>query len=180
MNLKPINPYYRKTETYGYYSLRDETYPYQWIRPVTDRTESDVVYAQTILNKSWEELTTEEQKAYIGGLKGCMNRSDFERIENDMQILLDVLEIAADTYVGAVPNIPTQSYFNHMEQNITAIRAAYNVHTDTPPVPEQPYNTWEKYNAIEQILADVYEMVTAQIKYFAGELYCGDTVGLLL
>lgn len=182
MNLKPINPYYRQVVSplARTYSLRNTAYPYTWIEPVTDRTQADVDYAKMLLSKSWEEFTTEEKEAYLSGLKGCMNRADFERIENNIQILLDVLEIESSSYVGAVPEFPTTTYFAQMRSNVAAIRAGYSIHTDTPEVPELPFNTWQKYNDIEKILADVYETVTAQLKYFTGEIYAGDIVGLIL
>lgn len=182
MNLIPINPYYRQTVSplARTYSLRNSAYPYIWIEPVIDRTQADVDYAKSLFSKPWEEFTTEEKEAYLSGLKGCINRVDLERIENNIQILLDVLEIDSSTYVGAIPEFPTTTYFEQMRDNAAAIRAGYAIHTDTPEVPELPFNTWQKFNAIEKILADVYEMVSAQLKYFAGEIYAGDTVGLIL
>lgn len=180
MNLVPINPYYQHGIMPLALDVNFRTYPYQWIEPVTDRMESDVIYARTLLDKRWEEFTTEEKEAYMSGLKGCMNRSDFERIENNIQILVDVLEIKSETYVDNVPEFPTASYFTKMKTNVEAIRAGYAVHADTPKVPELPFNSWQKYNDIERILKDVYEVVSAQFKHFTGEICAGDKVGLLL
>ena len=101
--------------------------------------------------------------------------------KNNIQILLDVLEIDSSSYVEAVPEFPTSAYFEQMRNNVTAIRNGYAVHVDTPEVPELPFNTWQKFNDIEKILADVYEVVASQLRYYAGsEIYAGDTVGLLL
>lgn len=121
------------------------------------------------------------RKREITGHKGALNRQDLERIENNIQILMDVLEINGTSYAGKVPEFPAESYFARMKENVTAIREGYCVHETTPKVPELPYNTWEKYNAIEQILADVYEVVNAQFNYYAGEeIYTGEETGLLL
>ncbi len=187
MDLRPINPYYRMAQPVTW-SLRtlavaDEnySYPYTWIEPVTDRTQKDVLYAQQLKSLSWEDMTTEQQEEYLSGLKGCMNYTDFLRIENNIQILLDVLEIDSASYVENVPEFLQESYFADMRNNVAAIREGYCVHDDTPQVPELPYNTWEKYNAIEQILADVYEVISAQFHYYAGEeIYAGEETGLLL
>lgn len=187
MDLRPINPYYhkgtqrRKARAKYTSNAPAYSYPYEWITPVTDRTQADVEYAQRLRETGWTNLTPGEQEEYLAGLKGCLNTSDLLRIENDIQILLDVLELDGTSYVNNVPALPTVSYFGNLSLNVTAIREAYCVHADTPPVPELPYNTWQAYNAIEQILNDVYEVVSAQFSYYAGnEIYAGDTIGLLL
>lgn len=185
MDLRPINPYYRKQPqkrirtrlkaASGY------SYPYTWMPPVTDRTQADVNYAKELIAIGWNNMTAEQRTEYLVGLKGCINTSDLSRIENNIQILIDVLELDNTSHVGVVPEFPTANYFFDMKLNVAAIRAAYCVHSDTPAVPELPYNTWQKYNDIEKILADVYEVISAQMNYYAGtEIYAGDTVGLLL
>lgn len=187
MDLRPINPYYRIQPATGGMSrvaraqrVVPYSYPYTWIEPVTDRTQVDVSRAREIILLEWQNMTADQKEEYLAGLKGCMNRADFERIENDIQILIDVLELENESHVGAVPEFPTDAYFRDMETNVAAIREAYTVHADTPPVPARPYNTWQKYNDIEQILADVYEVLSAQFHYYAGEIYAGDVTGLLL
>lgn len=184
MDLKPINPFYQRgtSSNIRTFALRNTySYPFTWIEPVLDRSQTDVDCARMLLSMSWEELTTEQKEAFQKGLKGCLNRTDLERIENNIQILLDVFEINSSTYVGAVPEFPTTTYFKQMQRNVEAIRTAYFVHDDTPNTPELPFNTWQKFNDIEKILSDVYEVVSSQLKYYAGsEIYAGDTVGLLL
>lgn len=115
------------------------------------------------------------------GLIGAMHQVDFGRIENDIQILLDVLELDSNSYVEDIPEFLTEEYFTTLKKNLGLIRAAYCVHKSTPGVPELPYDTWKQYNAIEQILADVYETINAQFSYYAGgEIYSGEDTGLLL
>ncbi|MED9903584.1 MAG: hypothetical protein UFG06_05310 [Lachnospiraceae bacterium] len=185
MDLRPINPYYRQGAQKGsrrlLRALETYTYPYTWTEPVTDRTQADVDRAKALIATDWQGMTAEQQAEYIAGLKGCLNRADLERIENNIQILLDVLEINAESHVGAVPEFPTSDYFTDMQNNVSAIREAYCIHEDTPQVPGLPYNTWRAFNAIEQILADVYEVVSAQFHHYAGgEIYAGEATGLLL
>ena len=178
MNLKPINPYYRAFSRAR--TISDDSYPYTWIEPVTDRTQADVDYARELLSKSWQEFTAEQKIEYLSGLKGSLNRTDLERIENNIQILLDVLEIDSESYVGAIPEFPTVTYFARMRKNVEAIRAGYIVHADTPKTPDLPFNTWSKINDIEKILADVYECVSSQFYYNIGEIYANDTIGYVL
>lgn len=189
MDLRPINPFYRRADTVSTAKTRARkaqaakatyTYPYTWIAPVTDREADDVAHAKEICSIAWRDMTDAQREEYRAGLKGCINRPDFERIENNVQILLDVLEIGSESFVGAVPEYLTEDYFNRLKTNLNAIREAFFVHADTPGVPELPYNTWQKYNDIEKILADVYEVVSSQFHYFTGEIYAGDETGLLL
>ena len=179
MNLKPINPYYKASVRAR--TISDDLYPYYWIEPVIDRTQEDVDHARELLKKTWEEMTVEQKEEYLTGLKGCLNRPDLERIENNIQILLDVLEIDSASFVEAVPEFPTASYFVQMRKNVAAIREKNLIYTDTPVTPELPYNTWQKFNDIEKILVDVYENINAQIYYYSSDgLYIGDTTGLIL
>ncbi|MCH5271568.1 MAG: hypothetical protein J1E83_12600 [Lachnospiraceae bacterium] len=188
MDLRPINPYYKKaTEGSSPKSQRVAlksaayTYPYVWILPVTDRAQADIERAIFLCAHSWQELTAEQQEEYLAGLKGCINHSDLMRIENDIQILLDVLEISSASHVESVPEFPKENYFEDLRANVTLIRQGYHVHTDTPQVPVLPYNIWQKYNDLERILADVYEVINAQFHYYAGEeIFAGDDTGLLL
>lgn len=189
MDLRPINPYYHRTviRTFMLYAVsaaasesEEYTYPYEWIEPVTDRTAEDVEYAKKLLATDWQHMTKGQQKEYLSGLKGCLNRADLERIETDIQILIDVLELKQGSSIGNIPEFPTTKYFQKLQENAASIRGGYYIHNDTPAVPELPYNTWDKYNDIEKILADVYEVVSAQFNYYAGEIYAGDETGLLL
>lgn len=178
MNLNIINPYYESSEKNR--SASANTYPYAWIEAVTDRTQKDVDRVEELLNKSWQNFTNEEKREYMEGLKGALNRIDLERIENNIQILLDVLEIESESCVGAVPEFPTVSYFTKMQKNVEAIRQGYMVHADTPKTPELPFNTWKKINDIEKILYDVYKCITSQFQYYVNEVYVGDIVGYVL
>ncbi len=89
------------------------------------------------------------------GLLGAMQRTDFDRIEHDIQILLDVLELDSTSYVNDIPEFLTEEYFTTLKRNLELVRSSYCVHKSTPSVPELPYNTWQQYNTVEQILTDV-------------------------
>lgn len=155
------------------------SYPYEWIEPVTDRTQQDVDHAKDLIS-GWGSLTDDQKAEYLAGLKGCLNTADLERIENNIQILIDVLELDKESHVGVIPEIPTASYMADLKANVRAIREGYFVHADTPEVPDAPYNTFQKFNDMEKILKDVHEVVSSQFSYYAGEIYAGDETGLLL
>ncbi|MCM1190778.1 MAG: hypothetical protein NC541_16000 [bacterium] len=188
MDLRPVNPYYRQFKPAATSRRRaapagsgNYYYPYVWIEPVTDRSAADVERARSLCNTGWETMTAEQREEFRGDLKGCLNRGDLERIENNMQILLDVLETGRDSNLGSIPEIPDTAYFEGMQENVAAVREGGLIHADTPIVPELPYNSWQKYNDLERILADAYEVVSSQFHHYAGgEIYSGDETGFLL
>lgn len=152
-----------------------------WTEPILDRAQSDVDIAKELWIKGWVNMTAEEQVEYLAGLKGAINRSDFLRIENNIKLLSDVLELNLTTYVDTVPEFPNESYYNNLISNVAAIRAAYAIHSDTPVTPLAPLNEYGKWNEIEKILADVKECLDANFHYYCGsEIYSGDSTGLLL
>lgn len=154
---------------------------YNWIEPVTDRTAEDVAYANRMRALSWQEMTAAQQEEYQKGLKGTQNRRDFERLENDIQALYGLLGLDGAAYDGTVPAFLTEDYFTALKERITTVRERFGAYADIPQVPPLPYDTWEKYNALEKILKDVYETVNAQFHYYAGtEIYTGEITGLLL
>ena len=152
-----------------------------WMNPTLDRAQSDVDRANELREKGWDNMTADEWADYLAGLKGALNRRDYLRIENNIKLLSDVLELSLTTYVDAVPEFPTETYYTNLISNVAAIRAAYAIHSDTPTTPSSPLNAYVQWNQIEKILADVKECLDANFHYYTGtEIYAGDSTGLLL
>lgn len=150
-----------------------------WQNPVTDRTQDDVERVLKLLEKGWQNFSDEEKTEWSAGMKGALNATDLERIQNNIRLLSDVLEL--DLSVSAVPEIPDEIFYEAVRVNIASIRGAYCIHTTTPETPEAPLNTFSKWNDIERILADVYEILLNNFHYYCGsEIYAGDDIGLLL
>ena len=150
-----------------------------WKNAVTDRSQSDVEHAMELLKKGWQSFSQEEKEEWQDGLKGALNRADLERIQNNIQLLSDVLEL--DLAVEAIPDIPKINFYNTLVQNVEVIRGAYCIHSNTPSTPNAPLNTYQKWNDIEKILLDVYEILLNNFSYYCGnEIYAGDATGLLL
>lgn len=150
-----------------------------WQQAVTDRTQNDVRRVLELLEKGWKSFSDEEKEEWSAGLKGALNTSDLERIQNNIQLLSDVLEI--DLNVSAVPEPFNESFFEEILQNTESIRNAYCIHTTTPVTPHAPLNAFQKWNDIEKILEDVYEILLNNFHYYCGsEIYAGDDTGLLL
>ena len=155
--------------------------PIIWIDSVTDRKQEDVDRVNELNAIGWDHMTSEQKEEWSNGLKGALNRSDLLRIENNIQILSDVLGLNLMTFANNVPGNPTIGYFSILLENVEKIRGAYGKKSTTPETPEAPINTFEKLNAIEQILKDVYDLLTNNFHYYAGEgLYAGQDTALLL
>lgn len=150
-----------------------------WIPAVTDRTQNDIDRIYALLEKGWQNFTDDEKTEWSCGMKGALNTSDLERIQNNIQLLSDVLEL--DLSVESVPELPTDTFFDNIIENTESIRSAYCIHSTTPGTPSAPLNTFEKWNDIERILTDVYEILLNNFYYYCGsEIYAGDDTGLLL
>lgn len=170
-----------------------------WIQPVYDRTEGEVEYAGK-LNAKGDYDYLNDYICYLGemeagedtapssdseivdwdaGLKGTLNASDLERIEGDVAILAADLNIEAATYEGRIPDTPQESYYRNLLKNVAAIREQHPTR-DTPEVPEEPLNTFQKWNDIEEILDRVHSYI--ENRYFprcGSDTFCGEG-GLLL
>lgn len=151
-----------------------------WSEPIIDRTEADVTRATHLLERGWENLKIPERIEWMAGLKGALNTSDLMRIENNVQVISDVLELSLDTYADNIPEFATDTYFAKLLSNLDVIKAAIKAHSDTPAVPLDPINTYQKVNDIEKILSDIYEILCSNFHYYTGEIYAGDSIGYLL
>lgn len=150
-----------------------------WQTAVTDRSQSDVERVQELLEKGWQNFSDEEKTEWSDGMKGALNASDLVRVQNNIQLLSDVLEL--DLNVLAVPELPDEIFYALIISNTERIRGAYCIHTTTPETPDAPLNTYSKWNDIERILTDVYEILLNNFHYYCGgEIYAGDDTGLLL
>ena len=149
-----------------------------WQQAVTDRTQNDVRRVLELLEKGWNNFSDDAKEEWQVGIKGALNTSDLERIQNNIQLLSDVLEIYLN--VSAIPEPFNESFFGEIIQNTESIRNAYCIHTTTPATPQAPLNVFQKWNDIEKILEDVYEILLNNFNYYCGnEIYAGDETGLL-
>lgn len=184
MRLELLNPYYIGPylimQQEGVTTLELQENPViLWRDAVTDRSQSDVERVRELLQKGWKNFAAIEKEEWEGDLKGALNTSDLERIQNNVQLLSDVLELGLS--VAAVPELPGESFYDQLLVNVEAIRNGYCVHADTPKTPAAPLDTYQKWNDIEHILLDVYKILLNNFHYYCGgEIYAGNETGLLL
>lgn len=150
-----------------------------WEEAVYDRLQSDVDLVKKYMEIGWSNLSDDQKTTWLEGMKGAFNSDDAKRINNNIKIISDTLEL--DLAVDEEYQYPNDAFFSNIITNVETIRNAYCIHSDTPQTPEKPVNAYQQINDIERILSDVYEIIMSNFSYYAGmEIYAGDTFGLLL
>lgn len=168
-----------------------------WEKPVFDRTKKEAEYAGR-LNAKGDYDYLNDYICYLGeemagdnaapssnreildwdaGLKGVLKRSDLERITGNIKVLEEELKLTGE--MKEISDTPSESFFRDILEKVSVIRENFSTR-ETPPVPEEPLNTAQKWNDIEKILSDAYDWI--QNRYFprcGTDTYCGES-GLLL
>lgn len=150
----------------------------EWIY---DRTQEDVEKAKEINRKYIEKTITEEEKInWSVGMKGALNASDLNRIESNTAVIAQMVGTQVITKEWTSSDIPRESDYFRIRENIQHIRDAWYVVAGLPPTPTQPLNTYQKWNDIEKILHDLYYSYEKIIGYFCGtEVYAGEGIGII-
>lgn len=147
---------------------------------VYDRTQADVDYVKQLQDKGWKYLAEWEKMEWLEGLKGCLNRKDLERIEEAVHELGILLDEPVTDRKGSLPEIPDTAYFGNLLQNVSILRGHPEyIYRETPQVPQQPLNTYQKINDVERILHDIHRIFwdnRRSVYYCGTELYGGDTL----
>lgn len=146
----------------------------EWITPVANRTQEDVDYAlwQIAEWKKYDFPMVEE-------LKGCLNVSDINRIENNIKYLSDKMaeyyyfpHTVTKTWVES--DLPDISDINRIIGNIKKMIESYYQHSLAPEVPDSMIH-FEQINSIEKNLALMRIVLTNMINAFeqCGTFECG-------
>lgn len=155
----------------------------EYILPVFvyDRTQADVDRVYALRETGWQNMTQPQKEEWLRGMKGCLNTSDLKRIENAVYVIARLLNIALQTNKDNLPEIPDALYFQQLLDNVAILRESGYIRGDTPELPAQPLNTYQKINDVEHILHDVYEIYLANNSWFiyCGENFAGDELGML-
>lgn len=78
-------------------------------------------------------------------------------------------------------DIPRVSDYLRIRGNLQVIKDAWMALSDSPAVPDQPLNTYKKWNDIEKLLHDVnytYDRTVSSYDY-CGEIYAGEGIGVI-
>lgn len=151
-----------------------------WIEPIYDRSQSDVERISQLNKKGYYSLTDEEKQEWLQNSKGCLNKSDLNRIENNIKVIYDML--GEDKAIATYPEIPNVSYYTALRGRVADVRTkAFAALYCDKTVPEQPLNHFEKWNDIERILFEIHRVLEENAKAFLycmedAELYCDSGV----
>lgn len=66
---------------------------------ITDRTYADVQIAKQYENANWQELDEEEQEEWLAGLKGSLNYTTLNRIEQNTYLLESMLMVSSNNQI---------------------------------------------------------------------------------
>ena len=139
---------------------------------ITDRKQSDVDRAKQLIEKAKniENLSSSELEEYLGGLKGCYNISDLNRVENAVQYISDLLnslgyENEVNTKLWEFGEMFTSEHVERYLQNIKNIRSAITVSSNVPEVPLS-YKPYINANKIEEILYKINELIGKMVYVF--------------
>lgn len=163
-----------------------------WIPLVWWRIQSDVNYAKQLNSKvnrlGFSSLTSQEQSDWLGELIGTLSYVTLNRIEIDTKYLADKLYQYGyglnqnEHYTGwNMQDFPAVSEIERVRENVQTLLDYYITQpTSLPDSLELP--TWQKINAIERNLQEIYDMANlmiSQMGIFCGMVSCNQGVMLL-
>lgn len=149
---------------------------------VTDRTQADVNYAESLYKKLWSDLTEQEKADFNAGLKGSYKASDLNRVGTALITVRDRLR----THGIDVPADVREDYAADevldkavMDAYIVSANAVHDAVENSAPQPPAEIDglDWEGANNIERAIIavdDVLESREIGWIYADAELYAGD------
>lgn len=156
---------------------------YGLLQLITDRTQTDVEYAQELNAAGWENLTPQQQADYLGGLRGAYNATDLNRVGSAVNYVAGRLidagyQVSVNPKINWTENdIPYPSDMAVYLENVQTLRTIFIMPESTPQVPSDMQKfTYQEANNIEQILLDVDYLITEMVNawFYSGEIQCGE------
>lgn len=141
-----------------------------WIDPVFDRTEQDVAFAKEQIQK-WIEQTLAGNLSETYELKGCLNLSDINRIEGNIQYLSDELdrllyEPGVSCKVWEKSGMPTERDIRRILTNVRLLIASFYQQEGTSEVPDK-MALHTDINAIEENLYNLKTLLDSMVDGFS-------------
>lgn len=141
----------------------------KWIDPVFDRTQEDVDFAIQKIAE-WIEEVAAEDSPIIYDLKGCLNASDFNRIEGNIKYLNDMLgslgyPVGVTTREWGRSDIPTTEDVSRIVNNIREIIYSYYQQEGVTALPSD-MRKYTHVNAVEENLFRVKELLDCMINSY--------------
>lgn len=127
-----------------------------------------------IYDRSENDILEHTEKAYL-------NAKDLNRIEKDIEILAEYLNVDVTVKTWEIGSLPRASDFKRILDNVQTLVDDYMVREDTPVAPVQPLNHFQKWNDIEHILHDLFWIYIGNLNniYYCSEMSCGEEIGVI-
>jgi hypothetical protein len=159
-----------------------------WITPIIDRSLDDVknlkLLMTSINEQGWDNVSSEIKSQWFSNSKGCINSADLNRIENNIDYIVQQLGIMGVTVVidtsNPVWNLGsdiTLTQFNKIRDNLNAVKNAWYTLPTTPVLKYTFTVDYNDANAIEQMTADfkyLLDLVFIQVRPICGKAICGN------
>lgn len=131
-----------------------------WTAPVYDRTVFDV--------------QTKTAKGYI-------NTADLNRIENNIQLLANVLEVEIEKKTWVDGEFVFLADFERLRANVQLLVDKYPLTAKSPQIPSTPFVTHSQWNDLEKIIYDLHSLFYSNKNavFFCGEAYTGSQIGVI-
>lgn len=139
-----------------------------WITPITDRKQTDVDKVEEYDQLGYIYLTEEQKREWMQGMIGALNATDLNRIESNSQFMLNAL--SGDYHLDFKTNWVMTDFVTSEDEkrilsNLETIMISFDL-DKTIELPKIPLNYYEKINAIENILLQMYNKYFSNIEYF--------------
>lgn len=130
-----------------------------WIWVVADRTDEDVELVKEYDLIGYQNLTEEQKQEWDNGMKGALNYSDLNRIENNIGCLAEKTLISLDIKTDwNYDDIFDLNNANRILVNIQRLCRRFRF-SRQPSIPGTPLNDYRKINYIEELLHHMYAAV---------------------
>ena len=140
-----------------------------WVEPVYDRTKADVDFAKAQI-QIWIAQQMSNDFPYTYNLKGCLNLTDINRIEGNIQYLSDRLDElhyppGTSCKVWERSGLPTERDIRRILSNVNLIISAYYQQDDVPTVPDS-MGYYTDINTIEENLYRIKQLLDSMVEGF--------------
>lgn len=130
-----------------------------WISVVADRTDEDVELVKEYDLIGYQNLTDEQKQEWDNGMKGALNYSDLNRIENNIGYLgektLISLDIKTDWNYNSIFDLNNA---NRILENMQRLCGRFSF-SRQPNLPGVPLNDYRKINYVEALLHNMNKAV---------------------
>lgn len=133
------------------------------IQPIYNRTQEDIEKLKLNRQTGYQNLSSVDQMQWISGLIGSLNAKDLNRIETNMQTIAELLDIDGLLFKTDWDYTDVVRMVDELRiiSNLKKIEERYIFETERKEI-KLPLNHYEKINAIEKLISDMYEALLEQ------------------